>query len=154
ASPPARATTAPTVSPSPARTTQRMALMGRASCHARAPPASGPGFFERLEVERHAAGDEPTAGGVRRAPVGPHELGLRAREVVGAAADEAADVGVDGQRPIEPDLETAAELPAEVAVVRVDRGRRDVRPRPAEAAEEIELRPRLRVEEEERVERP
>src|SRR5262249_27853834 len=96
---------------------------------------------------------------VRRAPRRPVvELRLDLRVVVGAAPDEAADVDVEGEMARDAELETGAELAAEVFVVlrgveRIAPVVADVCARPAEAGEEIELRLRLRVDEEERVQR-
>ena len=73
------------------------------------------------EVDRHAGGEETAAGGVRRSPVGARELRLRLRQLVGAPADEAAHVDVEREVAADAELEPAAELTAEVAVVLVER---------------------------------
>src|SRR6202035_704751 len=72
------------------------------------------------KVDRHPAGDETAARGVRRPAVGVRELGLRLRQTVGATADEAAEVEVQRERMAQAELQTRADLTAEVPVVLVE----------------------------------
>src|ERR1019366_342566 len=73
------------------------------------------------KVDRHSAGDETAARGVRGPSVGAGELGLRLRHAVGASADEAPEIEVKRERAAQADLESGADLAAEVGVVLVDR---------------------------------
>src|ERR1019366_1288239 len=158
ASAPARARTSATVAPSPGRTRIILPAIRRGPrAGASDGPHDAPGEAHAgagSKVDRHSAGDETAARGVRGPSVGAGELGLRLRHAVGASADEAPEIEVKRERAAQADLESGADLAAEVGVVLVDRTRirGDVRAGQTEPREEVKLGARLRVQEEEPVE--
>src|SRR5262245_55667044 len=91
-----------------------------------------------LEVDREAAGQNRAPRRVGGAAVVCGELGLAFRQLVGASANEAANVEVEGEFGRHPELETTAEETTEIGVVlgvgaAVALGHLDARTRKSEA---------------------